>query len=147
MCNLRNELSEILRKCGITDSSFLVATTEYMIANGVVIEKCNRDCANCFKTKLVNRQTEQDWIPVTQGMPPERESIVRGLGTVSKPVLVTWVDPTSDKPFPDDRFVREGISRNGEFTISHINGDLVPVAWKPLPKPYKSTREVPDDGI
>ena len=80
---------------------------------------------------------EHRWIPVTEGMPEERQSIVPGLGTVSKPVLVTWVDPTSDKPYPEDRFVRECITRNGEFTISHINGDIVPVAWMPHPKPSK----------
>lgn len=84
------------------------------------------------------REKEEDrWIPVTERMPEERNSIVPGLGTVSKPVLVTWVDPTSDKNFPEDRFVRESITRNGEFTLSHINGDLVPVAWKPYPKPSK----------
>lgn len=83
----------------------------------------------------LREQEENRWIPVTERMPEERNSIVPGLGTVSKPVLVTWVDPTSDKHFPEDRFVRESITRNGEFTLSHINGDLVPVAWKPYPKP------------
>lgn len=54
MCNLRSELAEMLQKCGITDISFVVAAAEFMIANGVTIEKCNRDCATCFKTKVVN---------------------------------------------------------------------------------------------
>lgn len=85
----------------------------------------------------LREKEENRWIPVTERMPEEHNSIVPGLGTVSKPVLVTWVDPTSDKPYPEDRFVRESITRNGEFTLSHINGDLVPVAWKPYPKPSK----------
>lgn len=85
----------------------------------------------------LREQEENRWIPVTERMPEERQSIVPGLGNVSKPVLVTWVDPTSDKNCPEDRFVRESITRNGEFTLSHINGDLVPVAWKPYPKPSK----------
>lgn len=115
---------------------------EYLIANSVTIEECNRDCANCIKTKLVN--PVQKWIPVTEGMPEERNSVVPGLGTVSKPVLVTWLDPTSDKQYPDNCFVREGITRNGEFTLTHINGDLIPVAWMPQPEPYEPPKEVTD---
>ena len=86
---------------------------------------------------IANGVTVQRWIPVTEGMPEERQSVVPGLGTVSKPVLVTWMDPTSDKPYPDNCFVREGITRNGEFTLNHINGDLVAVAWMPQPRPYE----------
>lgn len=86
---------------------------------------------------IANGVTVERWIPVTEGMPEERQSVVPGLGTVSKPVLVTWMDPASDKPYPDNCFVREGITRNGEFTIHHINGDLIPVAWMSLPQPYR----------
>ena len=81
------------------------------------------------------------WIPVTERMPEERKSFVPGIGMVSKPVLVTWVDPFSEKAYPDNCFVREGITRNGEFTLNHINGDLVPVAWMPQPKPFKPAKE------
>lgn len=77
------------------------------------------------------------WISVAERMPDEHLSLVPGLGTVSYPVLVTWVDSTSKNAYPHDRFVRESISRNGEFTINHINGDLVAVAWRELPKPAK----------
>ena len=89
-----------------------------------------------------NGVTIHGWIPVTEGMPEEHQSVVPGLGMVSRPVLVTWLDPTSDKPYPDNCFVREGITRNGEFTLHHINGDLVPVAWMPQPSPYKQPPEV-----
>lgn len=81
------------------------------------------------------------WIPVKERLPEEHKSVVPGLGTVSKPVLVTWVDPFSKNAYPDNSFVREGITRNGEFTLTHINGDLVPVAWMPQPKPYMPPKE------
>lgn len=84
----------------------------------------------------------QRWIPVAVRMPEEHNSIVPGLGTVSKPVLVTWMDPTSDKTYSDNCFVREGITRNGEFTLQHINGDLIPIAWMPQPMPYEPPKEV-----
>lgn len=85
----------------------------------------------------LREQEERRWIPVTERLPEEHKSVVPGLGMVSKPVLVTWVDPFSKKAYPGNSFVREGITRNGEFTLNHINGDLVPVAWMPQPKPYE----------
>ena len=90
-----------------------------------------------LENKIAEMEAAERWIPVTEGMPPERESIIPGFGTVSKPVLVTWVDPTSDRHYPEDRFVRESATRNGEFRLTHINGDLVAVAWKPYPAPAK----------
>lgn len=78
---------------------------------------------------------DDDWTPTEEKMPTERESKIPGLGRFSAPVLVTWVDTTSDKSYPEDRFVRESYTRNGEFTLNHINGDLVAVAWKPMPEP------------
>lgn len=86
-------------------------------------------------------KAERRWIPVTERMPEEHKGVVPGIGTVSKAVLVSWVDPFSKNAYPDNSFVREGITRNGEFTLNHINSDLVPVAWMPQPKPYKPPKE------
>lgn len=111
---------------------------ELQKTNCVKGKRCIEDCLACMADHLIaNGVTIHGWIPVAEGMPEEHQSVVPGLGTVSKPVLVTWMDPTSDKPYPDNCFVREGITRNGEFTIHHINGDLVPLAWMPQPKPYQ----------
>ena len=90
----------------------------------------------------VGEGEERCWIPVTERLPEEHKSVVPGLGTVSKAVLVSWVDPFSKNAYPDNSFVREGITRNGEFTLNHINSDLVPVAWMPTPEPYKPPKEV-----
>lgn len=106
---------------------------DYLLSYGVTIRK-----------DVTDTNVGSKWIPVTERMPEERNSVVPGLGTVSKPVLVTWLDPTSNKQYPDNCFVREGITRNGEFTITHINGDLIPVAWMPQPEPYEPPKEVTD---
>jgi len=99
------------------------------------------DVKNLANYLIANGVTIQKWIPVTERLPEEHVSAVPGLGMVSKPVLVTWLDPTSDKAYPENCFVRECITRNGEFTIQHINGDIIPVAWMPRPKPYESQKE------
>lgn len=78
-----------------------------------------------------------EWISSEKEMPKERPSAIAGLGYFSAPVLVTWVDKTSENPRPQDRFVREGYTRNGKFVNKSYNGDLVPVAWMPLPGPAK----------
>ncbi len=44
-----------------------LAMADYLIDNGVTIEGCNRDCANCFKTKLVNNVPQ--WISVKDRLP------------------------------------------------------------------------------
>lgn len=112
---------------------------DYEVNDGVLIMqmRCCSWFPECEKFKL-----RPSWIPVTERMPEEHESIVPGLGMVSGPVLVTWMDPNSKEPYPGNSFVREGITRNGEFTLSHINGDLIPVAWMPQPKPYDLTKKV-----
>lgn len=121
---VKEKLVELIRHtpcCAFSSRKAAVHIADHLIENGVTIH---------------------GWIPVTERMPEERQSVVPGLGTVSKPVIVTWLDPTSDKPYPDNCFVREGITRNGEFTLHHINGDLVPVAWMPQPKPYQQPSEM-----
>lgn len=80
-------------------------------------------------------RTLPEWILTETEMPKERPSAIAGLGDFSEPVLVTWVDKASEKPFPEDRFVRDGFTRNGEFVNKSYNGDLVPVAWMPMPDP------------
>lgn len=121
--NLQAHSEEMITyKLGSDFASAVTAAVELLIRQG---------------ERIAELDAEVRWIPVAEGVPEEHNSVVPGLGTVSKPVLVTWVDPNSAHEYPEDRFVREGITRNGEFTLSHINGDLIPIAWKSLPAPAK----------
>ena len=116
----------------------------YDNADGSVDLLSGQDIADALRLALaaLREQAERRWIPVTERLPEEHKSVFPGLGTVSKAVLVSWVDPFSKNAYPDNSFVREGITRNGEFTLNHINSDLVPVAWMPTPEPYKPPKEV-----
>lgn len=79
------------------------------------------------------------WIPCSERMPEEREWMgTKRFGTtLSKQVLVTIVDKAvvkGDKEqYDGDRFVICEHFQNGRVRV--FSG--VPVAWMPLPEPYK----------
>lgn len=84
-------------------------------------------------------QPEQDWIPVSEGMPEEREWVgTKQFGTtISDEVYVTFEAPNGE------RFVKHLSFQNGKvpsFKQREIDvwfGGATPVAWKPLPEPYQ----------
>ena len=82
---------------------------------------------------------KQDWIPVSEGMPEEREWVgTKQFGTtISDEVYVTFEAPNGE------RFVKHLSFQNGKvpsFKQREIDvwfGGATPVAWKPLPEPYQ----------
>ena len=74
MNNIREKLIELIASAKVQTLSFLPprpisedytpyfieTIADHLIANGVTITECDRDCRNCWKTKLVNPQ----WTPV-----------------------------------------------------------------------------------
>lgn len=84
-------------------------------------------------------QPGQDWIPVSEGMPKEREWVgTKQFGTtISDEVYVTFEAPNGE------RFVKHLSFQNGKvpsFKQREIDvwfGGATPVAWKPLPEPYQ----------
>lgn len=85
----------------------------------------------------LREQEERRWIPVTDRMPEERESIVPNWGTVSKPVLVAFVCTTSEELYPQNCVVCEAMSHNGVFTHKSYSGEYKAIAWMPKPTPPK----------
>ena len=88
-------------------------------------------------------QPEQDWIPVSEGMPEEREWVgTKQFGTtISDEVYVTFEAPNGE------RFVKHLSFQNGKvpsFKQREIDvwfGGATPVAWKPLPEPWEGDAE------
>ena len=88
-------------------------------------------------------QPEQDWIPVSEGMPEEREWVgTKQFGTtISDEVYVTFEAPNGE------RFVKHLSFQNGKvpsFKQREIDvwfGGATPVAWKPLPEPWEGDME------
>ena len=89
------------------------------------LSDCIGDCKNCWKTKLVNQPKVGEWIPCSERLPQEDES-----------VLITT--KTTDKIYFGTYTKRYGFSMREGF----ICGDgfmwlNTAVAWMPLPQPYK----------
>ena len=90
-----------------------------------------------FVRQVEHDQEENRWIPVTERMPEEHESIVPNWGTVSKPLLVAFVCTTSEEPYPKNCVVCETMSHNGMFTHKSYSGDYKAIAWMLKPMPPK----------
>jgi hypothetical protein len=83
------------------------------------------------------------WIPVSEKMPEEHEWIgTKRFGTtMSNEVYVTFETPKGD------RFTKRLSFQNGKLSLAdqqRINAfckGSVPVAWMPLPEPYKAESE------
>ena len=103
---------------------------EYLIANSVTIEECNRDCANCIKTKLVNPM--QKWIPVTERLPIVTSERRRS-------VLVTLEDRQGKRLVTTAKYNPE-FEEWYEFKDSRYY-DFKVLAWMPKPKRYEPPKE------
>ena len=103
----------------------------------------HRQLADWLKElKQLREQTQ--WIPVSEKMPQEREWIgTKQFGTtISDEVYVTFETPKGD------RFTKHLSFQNGKLSVANqhmINAfykGSVPVAWMPLPEPYKAESEM-----
>lgn len=92
--------------------------------------------------ELVDKADSFEWIPVSEKLPEEHDSIFAKLygtdkwdsrlhRTVSNRVLVTV------KRDDGTRFVKESYTRDGEWKDEKKCINYKVVAWSPLPSPYK----------
>lgn len=92
--------------------------------------------------ELVNKADSFEWIPVSEKLPEEHDSIFAKLygtdkwdsrlhRTVSNRVLVTV------KRDDGTRFVKESHTRDGEWADEKKCIDCKVIAWMPMPEPYK----------
>lgn len=89
------------------------------------------------------KSAQPDWIPCSEGMPEEHEWIgTKKFGTtISKEVYVTFETPDGE------RFTRHISFQNGKLSAvdeQHMKvwyKGAKPIAWMPLPEPYKGGTE------
>ena len=117
-------------------------------------DTCDRNCTKCEllrKTKdllsaydmAIQALKQTKWIPCSERMPEEHEWIgTKKFGTtISDEVYVTFENPEGK------RFVKHLSFQNGKLSgfdqskIDVFHKGSVPVAWMPLPKPYKAETE------
>lgn len=95
------------------------------------------------KLPPVTPQPKTGWIPVSKRMPEEHEWIgtKRFSTTKSDEVYVTFETPKGERFTKNLSFQNGKLSMVDQQTINVICKGSVPVAWMPLPTPYKGERE------
>lgn len=103
------------------------------------LSDCVGDCKSCWKTKLVNPQ----WIPCSERLPEERESVFKKFKGTSK-----WCEAMFEGISDDVNVTVEFEDGTRTTKVSHtLDGKwkcekdygikMKVIAWKPLLEPYK----------
>lgn len=82
---------------------------------------------------------EPHWIPVTERLPEEHEWLgTKRFGTtISDEVYVTFENPKGERFCKHLSFQKGKLSAFDQSTIDAFFKGSRPVAWKPMPEPYK----------
>ena len=85
--------------------------------------------------------TESQWIPCSEKMPEEYEwTGTKDFGTtISDEVYVTFEDLKGERFCKHVSFQNGKISLYDQREIGYLHKGAIPIAWKPLPKPYERT--------
>ena len=80
------------------------------------------------------------WIPVTERLPEEREWIgTKHFGTtISDEVYVTFEAPSGERFAKHIMFQNGRLSSYDQRVVDTVFKGAKPIAWKPLPEPYKA---------
>ena len=119
-------------------------------------EQCKKVC-RILDDVLANRPTERDslivatrnafsephWIPCSERMPEEHEWLgTKRFGTTkSDEVYVTFENPKGERFCRHLSFQNGKLSAYDQSTIDAFFKGSRPVAWKPMPEPYKGVTE------
>jgi hypothetical protein len=89
------------------------------------------------------KQKTGKWIPVSEKLPEEHEWIgTKRFGTtMSNEVYVTFETPKGDRFTKHLSFQNGKLSLADQQRINTLYKGSVPVAWMPLPEPYKAESE------
>lgn len=88
-------------------------------------------------------EAEPHWIPVTERMPEEHEWLgTKRFGTTkSDEVYVTFENPKGERFCKHLSFQNGKLSAFDQSTIDAFFKGSRPVAWKPMPEPFKGVTE------
>ncbi len=83
------------------------------------------------------------WIPCSERLPEEHEWIgTKKFGTtISDEVYVTFESPKGERFCKHLSFQNGELSRHDQLTIDAFHKGSKPIAWMPLPKPYREDSE------
>ena len=122
------------------------ATKDHELYRGATLptDKARRDellNVMCWLNELPS--AEPQWIPVSERMPEEGEWIgTKEFGTtISDEVYVTFESPKGEKFCKHICFQNGKLSRYDQMEIDAFYKGAIPIAWKPLPKPYEGDKQ------
>lgn len=117
-------------------------------------DTCDRNCAKCEllrNTKdllsaydmVIKALERTKWIPCSERIPKEYEWIgTKKFGTtISDEVCVTFENPEGKRFVKHIRFQNGKLSGFDQSEIDAFYKGSVPIAWRPLPIPYKGETE------
>lgn len=92
--------------------------------------------------KLVNKADSFEWIPVSEKLPDEHDSVFAKSYGTDKWNNAFW-RTTSNKVIATIKYsdgtviVKEAFTRDGEWTVEKKKINCKVIAWMPFPEPYK----------
>ena len=101
------------------------------------------DYAAAFDKAIEALKQEPKWIPVSERLPEEREWVgTKRFGTTkSDEVYVTFECPDGNRFTEHLMFQNGKVPPHEQRKIEAFNRGAVPIAWMPLPEPYRAESE------
>lgn len=103
----------------------------------------NEDTEHALRLKeLVDKADSFKWIPVSERLPDEHNSIFAKLYGTDKWDNMFW-RTTSNRVIATIKYsdvtviVKEAFTHDGEWTVEKRNINCKVIAWMPFPEPYK----------
>lgn len=115
---------------------------EDAIRSLMAYERGEKTIGQCIDD-TVSQEPEQQWVPCSERMPEEHEWMgTKRFGTtISDEVYVTFENPKGERFCEHLRFQNGKLSGFDQSTIDAFYKGSKPIAWMPLPKPYKRGEE------
>ena len=109
--------------------------------NAELVAKTIGEFADRIKA-LPSAQSEPQWIPCSKKMPDEHEWLgTKKFGTtISDEVYVTFENEKGERFCRHMSFQNGELSRHDQFHIDTWFKGSKPIAWMPLPEPYKPNK-------
>ena len=92
--------------------------------------------------KLVDKADSFEWIPVSEKLPDEHDSVFAKSYGTDKWSSAFW-RTTSNRVIATIKYndgtviVKEAFTHDGEWTVERRNTNCKVIAWMPFPEPYK----------